>query len=141
MMPAEPVHVIYDGQCRLCRRALSVLHRLDLRKVIVSHDMHDRPTIETRFPALATLDLDEAMVVIARDKIYKGFDAFRRLVWLNPLTWLFVPLFYTPGSGFVGRRVYAWIARNRHRLGCGGGACLAPEGVGTGPAPTRQEPG
>jgi hypothetical protein len=47
----------------------------------------------------------------------------RRIAWEAPALWLLLPLLYVPGAGIVGPRLYGWIARNRHRLGCGSDAC------------------
>src|SRR2546423_15667088 len=39
----EPgLEVIYDGQCRLCRRSLDIVQRLSGRKVFRLHDANDR---------------------------------------------------------------------------------------------------
>jgi predicted DCC family thiol-disulfide oxidoreductase YuxK len=113
----EPVHVIYDGQCDFCVRALRLARAVDVWGRLRFHDAHDRQAVERAFPALA-------------GAIARGFFAFRRMMWLSPLTWPLVPLFYLPGSGLVGPRVYAWIARNRHRFGCRSQICALPEANG-----------
>jgi predicted DCC family thiol-disulfide oxidoreductase YuxK len=46
--------------------------------------------------------------------------------------WPLLALLYFPGSRRLGPRVYAWVARNRHRLGCGSDVCdLPPDASGT----------
>ena len=45
--------------------------------------------------------------------------------------WPLIPLFYLPGSGVIGPRVYAWVARNRRRFGCESDVCE------TAPSPPR----
>jgi hypothetical protein len=40
--------------------------------------------------------------------------------------WPLIPLFYFPGTGIVGPRVYAWVARNRRRFGCESDVCEVP---------------
>jgi predicted DCC family thiol-disulfide oxidoreductase YuxK len=124
----EPVHVIYDGQCDFCVRALRVARALDVFGRLRFHDAHDRQAIEAAFPALAGADLDEAMYsVTARGAIDRGFFAFRRMMRLSPLTWPLLLLVYLPGAGLIGPRIYTWIARNRHRFGCRSQICTRPE--------------
>lgn len=131
MRRREPVHVIYDGQCDFCVRALRLARAVDVWGRLRFHDAHDRQAVERAFPALAGADLDEAMyAVTAEGAIARGFFAFRRMMWLSPLTWPLLPLFYLPGSGLVGPRIYAWIARNRHRFGCRSQICALPEANG-----------
>ena len=47
-------------------------------------------------------------------KIYGGFFAFRKLVWLVPMLYVMIPLVYFPGSGLVGPWVYRWVASHRY---------------------------
>jgi predicted DCC family thiol-disulfide oxidoreductase YuxK len=76
---------------------------------------------------LAGADLDNAMFVVAEDgSTYRGFFAVRRMLRVSPLTWLLLPIFYLPLSGRLGPRLYAWVARNRYRLGCEGELCDVP---------------
>ena len=67
------------------------------------------------------------MFAVAPDRsVTRGFFAFRRILWESPLMWLLIPLFYLPGSGVIGPRVYAWVARNRRRFGCESEVCEMP---------------
>lgn len=59
----------------------------------------------------------------AGERPQRGFYAFRRLLWASPLLWLLIPLFYFPGIGFIGARIYAWVARNRKSFGCESDFC------------------
>jgi predicted DCC family thiol-disulfide oxidoreductase YuxK len=121
------LQVIYDGQCSFCVRSLSVLRRLDVLGRMRSYDANDRATLESRFPMLRGADVENAMYVVAENgRVYRGFFAFRRLIWSSPLTWLLIPLFYFPGSAFLGMRIYAWVAENRRRLGCESQVCENP---------------
>jgi predicted DCC family thiol-disulfide oxidoreductase YuxK len=119
--------VIYDGQCRFCLRALRVLRALDLKGSLRFFDSHQPETIE-RFPELRTADIEDAMyAVVEGEPTYRGFFAFRRIIWSSYLTWALIPLFYFPGAGYFGPRVYTWVARNRSKLGCRSEVCeLSP---------------
>lgn len=126
----EKLDVIYDGHCAFCRRSVDMVRKWDVAGVYHFHDAWGPELVDAKFPVLRTVDLSEAMyVVTARGQVYQGFFAFRRMMWSSPLTWLTLPLFYAPGAKFVGRRLYAWIAKNRHRFGCRSDACGLPEGV------------
>jgi predicted DCC family thiol-disulfide oxidoreductase YuxK len=125
-MAFETLDVIYDGQCGFCARSLRTVRAFDLYRTLRFHDSHQPETFE-RFPALQGAKTDEAMYVLAEgEPSYSGFFAFRRLVWINPLVWILIPIFYFPGASFFGSRVYAWIARNRTSFGCRSDFCDLP---------------
>jgi predicted DCC family thiol-disulfide oxidoreductase YuxK len=113
------VEVIYDGQCRLCRRSLDIVQRLAGRKVFRLHDANDRESIRSNFRMLADADTEKAMFVVTpRGEVFRGFFAYRRMLWESPRLYPFLPLFYAPGAAHIGPRIYAWVARNRRNLGC-----------------------
>ena len=118
------LHVIYDGSCGFCIRALRVCQALDWRHRLSYHDSHDRAEIDRRFPQLADADFDSAMYAVDRGgRAFRGFFAVRRIAWETPALWLVLPLFYAPGAAIVGPRIYGWIASNRHRFGCASNSC------------------
>jgi predicted DCC family thiol-disulfide oxidoreductase YuxK len=124
---ARLVHVIYDGGCGFCVRSLRLVRRLDVRRALRFHDAADRERVTAEFPGLSTAELDEAMYAVdGRGETFRGFFAFRRLLWVSPLLWPLLPLFYCPGARVYGPRVYAWVARNRSRLGCRSDGCTLP---------------
>ena len=119
--------VIYDGHCGFCVRSLKVCRALDVRHAFRFHDANARPRIFASFPELASADFENAMFAVASDRtVTRGFFAFRRMTWESPLMWPLIPLFYLPGAGIIGPRVYAWVARNRRRFGCESEVCEMP---------------
>lgn len=122
-MSLKTLNIIYDGQCGFCVRSLQVVRRLDLYRTMRFHDAHPPETLTT-FPSLSEVNVAEAMyAVVEGEPLYGGFFAFRRLIWNSPLTWILIPIFYFPGAGIFGPRIYAWIARNRSSFGCRSTAC------------------
>jgi len=121
------LHLIYDGQCGFCRRALAVALRVDINGRLRLHDATHREYVHGEFPELAGADFDNAMFAVDEDRrVTRGFFAFRRVAWESPLTWPLLLLFYLPGAGVVGSRLYAWVARNRRRFGCESDICELP---------------
>jgi len=113
-------HFLYDGSCGLCQKTVAVLRRVDLLGRIVFHDaLRDWPAIQAAFPGLRQEECLENMhVVTSSGRVETGFDAYRAISWSVPLLWPIAPLLYLPGVPTVGRRVYAAVARGRHRGGC-----------------------
>jgi predicted DCC family thiol-disulfide oxidoreductase YuxK len=119
--------IIYDGACGFCRRSLQLFTRVDLWHRMRPHDGSRRENIDRRFPQLSAADLDDAMFAVTSEgRVYRGFFAVRRLLWESPVTWLLLPVLYLPGASLFGRRIYAWVARNRRELGCNPEICEPP---------------
>jgi predicted DCC family thiol-disulfide oxidoreductase YuxK len=113
------IDIVYDGQCGFCASALDRVRRLARRSVFRFHDANDGVAVLARFPVLAGADTDLAMFAVTeRGEVFRGFFAFRRMLWASPWLVPFLVLFYAPGAGILGPRIYAWIARRRRRLGC-----------------------
>jgi hypothetical protein len=73
---------------------------------------------------LAGAATDVSMVVITPSgEVFRGFFAFRRMLWASPWLLALLPLFYCPGASVVGPPIYAWIARHRRRFGCAAQGC------------------
>jgi predicted DCC family thiol-disulfide oxidoreductase YuxK len=126
LSPVKTVNIIYDGQCGFCIRSLKVVRAFDVRGALRLYDAHNPETTE-RFPVLEGADVDEAMFAVAEgEEPYRGFFAFRRILWTSPLMWPLLLLFYFPGASFFGPRVYAAVARNRSRFGCESEVCALP---------------
>lgn len=126
-MSPEILDIVYDGQCGFCARSLALCMRLARRPVFRTHDANDREAVEARFPALAGADTADAMfVVTGRGEIFRGFFAFRRMMWASPWLYPLLPFFYAPGASLLGPRLYAWVARHRRSFGCGAEACAVP---------------
>lgn len=121
------LHVIYDGQCGFCIRSLRICKALDLRHALRFHDASQRAQIGAQFPELAQADFENAMFTVADDRrVDRGFFAFRQIALAAPLMWPVLPLLYLPGSGWIGPKIYAWVARNRGRFGCESEVCDVP---------------
>ena len=122
------IDIVYDAQCGFCVRALDRFRRMARRNAFRLHDANDRDAVLARFPMLAGADTDLAMFAVTEEgEIFRGFFAFRRMLWSGPRLAPMLALFYAPGAGILGPRIYAWIARRRRGLGCAAAACGIPE--------------
>lgn len=72
--------------------------------------------VARRYPRLDRADLLlEMHVVDTGGRVWRGFDAFRRLALVLPLLWPLLPLLYLPGAPALGRAVYGRVAASRTR--------------------------
>lgn len=116
--------LIFDGDCAFCTRSVRVLERRVRR----------RPTVE----AWQRLDLDalgvsreecEAAVqwIGADGSRASGHVAVARTLIHGGKGWaLLGRSLLVPGPSWVAARVYAWVARNRHRMPGGTAECSLP---------------
>ncbi len=108
--------VFYDGMCPICKRARRNLERFDWLGRLQFADIHDRTRAEADLPDVSYADMLRQMYVKRPDgRYFGGFEAFRAIAPVLPISWLLVPFLWLPGAGFFGRRIYKFIARNRFR--------------------------
>jgi predicted DCC family thiol-disulfide oxidoreductase YuxK len=114
--------VIYDGQCRICTTQVRKIPWWDCQGKLSYLSLHD-PEVQHRFPDLTHERMMKEMVIVDRDgNRHWGPEAIRYLSRRLRRLWWAAPFLYFPGSMFLWRPLYRWIARNRYRLS-GGPAC------------------
>ncbi len=119
MIPVPRFEIEIDADCGFCQRSAGWLKSVDFGRAIAIKPVHEPGMIEMRIRRL-------------RDgKMLGGFDGFRMLAPGMFVFWPLVPLLWLPGAGPIGRRVYRWVARNRHRMPGSTAACELP------PAPKK----
>lgn len=131
---SDPIAIVYDGDCAFCTRSLRALQRLDRRGVMHLYESRASQLIAARFPMLAGADFDNAMFAVTSDgRVFRGYFAFKELLRKLPAAWPLLLVCYLPGASVIGPRIYAWVARNRRRLGCGSAVCELPAPPSTSP--------
>ena len=119
--PATDV-VIYDGDCGICSGQVRKLLWWDCQKKLSYLSLHD-PEVARRWPDLSHDRLmQEMMIIDQQGNRHWGAEAIRYLTGRLRRLWWAAPVLYFPGSMFLWRPIYRWIARNRYRLS-GGKAC------------------
>ena len=121
-MGTDHATLIYDGECGFCRQTVAIVSQWDREHRVTLVPFQDQARVrafEIPFPALAA-----AMHLILPDgRVLAGADAAAELLRLLPGKRWLAGVFAIPGALPVARRVYAWIARQRHCLVRG----VAPE--------------
>ena len=118
--------VIYDGQCRFCRRQVERLASWDRPQMLSFLSLHD-PEVSRRFPDISHEQLMKHLYLIdPRGRRYVGAEAF---VWLSrhlPRLWPLAPVLNIPGTTPIWQWCYQQVAKRRYKLGrveCEGGSC------------------
>ncbi|MFN3684848.1 MAG: thiol-disulfide oxidoreductase DCC family protein [Fimbriimonadaceae bacterium] len=113
--------VIFDGDCRFCRRSVELLRRLPK-----AANLGWVPRGSREAERLASdSGLPESLILIDDEGTHTGFEA----VW-RTMRHAGAPRILLAAARLVPRSVreaaYRWVARNRHRL-CLGSACGPPK--------------
>jgi predicted DCC family thiol-disulfide oxidoreductase YuxK len=120
--------VLFDGDCNFCRAQVRQLAWWDCQKKLSYLSLHD-PEVARRWPDLPRERLMQEMCIIDRQgNRHWGPEAFRYLTTRLRRLWWLAPLLWFPGSMFLWRPLYRWIARNRYRFAgkaqaCDSGTC------------------
>lgn len=111
----QPMYVIYDGNCKVCRRTISTIRVFDIFKRITYISTTDSESIKTY--ALDWLDSNaisaDMHAVIGDNKFAKGYDAYRWISLRIPFLWMLFPLLYIWPIPKIGRRIYRAVADSR----------------------------
>jgi predicted DCC family thiol-disulfide oxidoreductase YuxK len=115
----ERAVLIYDGDCAMCRAAALWL----MRRARVSDQLEILPcrsgVRRARHPEISEEACLRAMQLVLPDgRVLAGADAVPELLCrLRGWRWV-ASIFGLPPVLPVTRRLYAWVARHRMRLGC-----------------------
>jgi predicted DCC family thiol-disulfide oxidoreductase YuxK len=112
LIMAEPLKILYDGQCSLCRRAMEGLRRLDTKELIVSEDVSD-PAFDPARYGLTAEQVRTAMHVVLPDgRVLRAMEAVRAAYCAVGLGWLVAPTAW-PGVRWLADVFYRCFARHR----------------------------
>lgn len=112
----QKIHILYDDNCKLCRRTAFVLLLTDHLKRLDLVNFHEEEKRKEVDDKLHFDDLDKAMHIKLPDgTVQKGYEAVRTLTAHIPAFWLLYPLLHLPGISHLGHKVYAYIAHNRRK--------------------------
>jgi predicted DCC family thiol-disulfide oxidoreductase YuxK len=117
--------LVYDGECRLCRRSAAWIRRRDRAGAIELLPYQD-PTLRERFPELPIERCRESIQLLTPGGgRVEGAAALEATLRLLPGVRRLAPGFRIPGVRPLADSVYRQVARRRH-LGCGT-HCSAPD--------------
>lgn len=114
-----PLVVLYDGNCKMCRRTMSLLLSLDWLHSLKPVSAFQRD----RFTAMGLGHLEDAALMKDMHagelgtngewRVETGYQAYQRIAWRVPLLWFTLPLVYLPPVVLVGNRIYRQVADSR----------------------------
>src|SRR5690606_8352099 len=123
----EPIRVLYDGNCGLCRRTMAVLGVLDWLQQLKPVNALRRDAVEAEglgFLDGADLmtDMHVAWRCVGREtgdggeggwRVAKGYSAYQQIAWRVPLLWPSLLFIYLPPVVAIGWKVYRRVADSR----------------------------
>lgn len=131
-MKIAPYTLLYDGNCQICVGQAETVAAYNDDDLIELLDMNS-PDARTRFPQIRPEDAQRELHLAAPDgQLYRGAEAVRETLLRLPALSGLGELLRLPGAIHVARPIYAWVARNRYRLGgraapCKDNACAREE--------------
>jgi predicted DCC family thiol-disulfide oxidoreductase YuxK len=119
--------LVYDGECRFCGRWVALIRRWDRSARVRAVAFQDAAAWEA-LPGLSRPVLESAVHLVSPEgRVYAGAAAAAPLLRLLPAGRLVAAPLRLPGAAGVAAATYRWVARHRHRLGCGSSSCRRGE--------------
>lgn len=108
------LYVIYDGNCRLCRRTLATFGAFDVLHRYRPVQLGDRETLDKHgLSWLEPSGLSHELHAVIGGRAWSGYDAVRKLASRVPLFWIALPVLYVWPVTYMGRRLYRHVADAR----------------------------
>jgi len=110
----DTLTVVYDGDCKLCRRTIASLRTLDVLGRVryvnpLDGDARDAPELRQ----LGADALARDLYALEGGKVHAGFEAYKALAARIPVLWPVLPLLYLWPVPLIARRVYRRVADHR----------------------------
>ncbi len=111
---AEDMYLLYDGNCKLCRRTVASFRVFDLFERVTYVNALDARALQER--GLNWLEPDALMrdlhVIVGRNTS-SGFAAYREWLKRLPLFWIVLPFMYVWPVKAAGTKTYRHVADSR----------------------------
>jgi len=123
---AKKPELLFDGQCPLCIRSMTLLRYFDWFDRLAFADLDTQwQSLAKRHPGISLEDCRREMhLLLPGGSVQKGFFAFRKILGYLPLFWPLVLVFYFPLASAIGPKLYRLVASRRLRYEkCNPGSC------------------
>ncbi len=110
----EEMYVVYDGNCKICRRTIASLRVFDIFGRVTYMNVFDKKTITGQ--GLYWLDSNAIMAdicAIVERKSWNGFSAYRALATRIPVLWPVLPFLYVWSIPKIANRMYKHVTDSR----------------------------
>lgn len=110
----DDLYVLFDGNCKICRRTIAILQRFDVFGRIAYVNALDHPQLERLGLAwVDSVELFQDMHAISGKSKWKGYDAYRKLTLRIPWFWPVWPLLWVRPVPDIGKIIYRKVADSR----------------------------
>lgn len=115
--------LVYDGDCAFCTKSVRLAEHLRADVDVLAWQFADLAAL-----GLTEIQANDAVQWVEPDgRISSGHEAIAALFRRAGLPFsLLGRLMLTPPVSWLARRIYVWVAANRHRLPGGTPACSLP---------------
>ena len=105
--------VLYDGQCRMCRRTMAILKSLDVGRILYPKEVTSEFKGLEEHPDITFEAVSRDLLTIQGAQVRAGYDAYVQIARRLVLLWPVAVLMQLPFIDFIGRKVYRRIADSR----------------------------
>lgn len=107
----EEMYIVYDGNCKLCRRTIASLRVFDILGRVTYVNALDQQVLNNhRLLWLDSTALLSDMHAVVDRKTWTGFSSYRALAPRIPILWPVLPLLYLWPVPIIGNRIYRAVA-------------------------------
>ena len=127
-----PIVVLFDGNCKLCRRTISILYNFDWLNRLTLYPNSEERLWPQEIQAVVTADAvaDRFASINDAGEVAYGYHAYEFIAGRVPLLWPLRLLMFIPWVKTLGISIYEWVSHTRSctlRDGKSGISINAPE--------------
>jgi predicted DCC family thiol-disulfide oxidoreductase YuxK len=110
----QPLLVIYDGSCAMCRRTIAILKTLDICGALVPVPGSSDDPRRLAHPEITDEMVLRDLYVVGNEYVVRGYDGYQKMATAILVLWPLALTMRCPPVAAVGRRIYRRVADSRH---------------------------
>ena len=111
---SNKVKILYDDHCNLCKKTMMFFKKINFNGRYEFLAVSKNKEIFENYN-LNEKEVKSYMVGLYDGRVYKGYSLYGKILILNPLLWIFLPLFFLGKLFKLGDKIYNFIAENRYK--------------------------